>query len=457
MSKNFVKDTIFAKSSGFGKSGIAVFRISGIKAMSILEMLTKNTKVKDISPRETVLCNLYDPVENFIIDKAIVIFFKNPKSYTGEDMLEIHAHGSIAIEKMIFEILNKIPDVRIAEAGEFTKRAFINNKLDLLKVEAISDLIESETKEQHKQAIKQATGNLSELYRGWRNILMQIIFQIEAILDFPDEEIPPNIKNGIFDSIKQLRHKMEKHLVTANQGEILRTGVKLCIIGPPNAGKSSLMNFLLSRDVAITSDIAGTTRDIIEAHLDINGFPIILYDTAGIHSNPKDVIEKKGIQKALELISDVHIKILLIEYGDIDNIRYFKKIINNSDYILAISKNDLFKEENKIFEQEILNYSQKFLKISIKEKNTISRLIDTIGEKAAIIINNNSEPKISRARHKLEIEKSLLSVIKISHQDDLVLISEKIRIAKNHLSGIIGDITTEDILEKIFYNFCIGK
>ncbi len=450
-------DTIFAKSSGFGVSAISIFRISGTKTLEILKILTKNIDVDHLIPRHIYLKNIYDPVEDFIIDNALVIFFKSPKSYTGEDMLEIHTHGSVAIEKIIFNTLNKIIDVRIADSGEFTKRAFLNNKLDLIKVEAISDLIESDTKEQHKQAINQISGNLSKLYSKWRDILISLIFKIEALIDFPEEEISNHIKDEISFTLTNFKNLLTKHLSTANQGEIIKNGIKLCFVGPPNSGKSSLMNFLLEREVSIISNIAGTTRDVIEAKLDIKGYPVILYDTAGIHSHPTDIVEKKGIAKSLELIKICHIKVFLIEYGDINNLQFFKSIIQEPNTIFLISKQDVLRTKNLKFDEQIVDYGKNFLEISVKTKFNIEKLMNLIVNQVSQIIDFEPGPKITSERHKLEIEKALYEISQISAEDDLVIVAEKIRISKNYLGNIIGEITTEDVLEKIFCNFCIGK
>ncbi|MFP3035036.1 MAG: tRNA uridine-5-carboxymethylaminomethyl(34) synthesis GTPase MnmE [Candidatus Tisiphia sp.] len=320
-------ETIFAQSSKPGKAGVAVFRISGPKSLFALKHLLKNNNIEFV-PRIMYCKKLINPKNQELIDDAVVAYFQAPASFTGEDVVEIYTHGSIAIAVMLSEALLTIDGLRIAEPGEFTRRAFLNGKFDLTAAEGIADLIEAETVWQHRQALKQVGGELEELYNGWRQTLLTIIGLLEAYIDFPDEDIPQEILNRVMTISADLKYAIIKHLNDNRRGELLRTGIKLTILGTPNVGKSSLLNFLMQRDVAIVSNIEGTTRDIIEGHLDIGGYPIILQDTAGIRSS-NDLIELEGIKRAIESAKMADIKIIMLDAIKLSNSpSYFEEMVD---------------------------------------------------------------------------------------------------------------------------------
>ena len=306
--------TIFALSSGPGISGVAVIRISGLKTKEILEKIATGPFPE---PRVASLKKIIEIQTKDLIDEGILIWFPGPKSYTGEDMAEIHIHGSRAVIQSILDNISKIEGCRIAEPGEFTKRAFQNEKINLLKAESIGDLIASETEIQRKQALKIMSGKSSEKFDSWRKILLKILSNLEAKIDFPDEDLPSNILNNIKKDSQKVKLEIKKVLNDSKVGERVREGFKIAIIGPTNAGKSSLLNYFSKREVAIVSEKAGTTRDIIEVHLNIDGFPVIMSDTAGIR-NSKDEIEKKGIKLALKRAEDADLNILVFEPKSVD-------------------------------------------------------------------------------------------------------------------------------------------
>ena len=291
--------TIFALSSASGKAGVSVLRVSGPKAWESLKMLSGEASPP--TPRKTKVIKLTNPVSRETIDEAMVIGFQSPNSFTGEDVIEYHCHGSPAILEEMMSVLGDMDDHRLANHGEFTRRAFDNAKLDLTEAEAIADLIDAETKAQKEQALSQMGGALSALYNGWAEDLTKALAYIEAIIDFPDEDVPDTETAKATPAIEVLCKEITEHLNDNRRGERLRNGLQVAIIGAPNAGKSSLVNALTQRDVAIVSDMAGTTRDVLEAHLNLGGYPVILADTAGLRPDQigeqgQEAIESEGIR-----------------------------------------------------------------------------------------------------------------------------------------------------------------
>ncbi|MGI4752956.1 MAG: tRNA uridine-5-carboxymethylaminomethyl(34) synthesis GTPase MnmE [Janthinobacterium lividum] len=444
-------ETIFAQSSSFGKAGVAVFRVSGAKSLEVLKVLTGKSNFK---PRFMYYQKLTSPESNDLIDNAMVVYFKAPNSFTGEDVVEIHTHGSKAISIMLTNALLNIPSVRLAEAGEFTKRAFLNNKFDLTAAEGIADLINAETIMQHKQAIRQAGGALEELYNSWRSQLLRIISLLEAYIDFPDEDIPESVLKDVTNTHKTLINTISEYLNDNRKGELLRNGLKLAIIGPPNAGKSSLLNFLMRRDIAIVSNIAGTTRDIIEGHLDIGGYPIILQDTAGIRGESNDVIEQEGIKRAIDSAKKADIKIVMFDADTLDSTANedIAGLIDENT-IVIINKIDLI-PENRIF-----NIENKYrcLKVSIKNNIALPSILKNIEEIAENMAGFTETPYITNERHRHHLKQALAYLKDFNLDNDLVLATEDIRMTMRRIGAITGIIDVEEILGEIFKNFCIGK
>ena len=334
--------TIYALSTGPGISGMATIRISGEKAHEVISRLTKG---KFPNPRVATLRKINKINTNELIDEALIIWFPAPHSYTGEDMAEIHVHGSLAVIKAVQSSISQIETCRLAEPGEFTKIAFQNNKINLLKAESIGDLISSETEIQRSQAIKMMSGINSKKFNSWRNILLKTLANVEAKIDFPDEEISDDIMNDIKVNSENIKLEIKKALDDQKVGERIREGFKIAIVGPTNAGKSSLLNYLSRREVAIVSEVAGTTRDVIETHLNIDGLPIVISDTAGIRDS-KNEIEKKGIKIALKRAEDADLNIVVIEPKSVYFTAFLKDLISDKS-ILVINKSDLGIEYSK--------------------------------------------------------------------------------------------------------------
>lgn len=444
-------NTIFAQCSAKGKSGVAVFRISGPNTLEALKRLV-NSPVDNLEPRKLYFRHIYTPQTGQKIDESMIVFFKGSSSFTGEDSAEIHTHGSLAVIKLLNSALEKMPDIRLAEAGEFARRAFLNGKMDLTSAEGLADLIDSETELQHRQAIKQLGGGLEKIYDNWRSQLLSLISLLEAYIDFPDEEIPEETLQQVGDLIQKLIQEINDHLDDNNRGERLRNGLKLAILGKPNVGKSSLLNYLMNRNLAIVSDISGTTRDIIEGHLDIGGYPIILQDTAGIHELTEDSIEQEGIERAKRASIDSDIKIIIYDSTkDINENDYFTDIVDDTTIIL-LNKVDLCKSTlpKKIHGKEPIL-------VSIKKQEGMTDLLNQIINISDLIASPSEAPQITRARHRVQLEKAIDYLADFSLDNDLVLVTEDIRMTIRAISNITGKITVDEILGEIFSNFCIGK
>ena len=444
-------NTIFAQCSAQGKAGVAVFRISGPKTINVLEQIVCNSNNK-FEPRKMYFRNIYDPKSKQQIDESMVVFFKGKESFTGEDSAEIHVHGSLAVIKMLNKALISIPYIRLAERGEFAKRAFLNGKMDLTAAEGLADLIDSETELQQRQAIRQLGGGLEKIYDQWRKQLLELISLLEAYIDFPDEDIPEETLIQVETQVQKLIKEIKAHLADNNRGERLRSGLKLVILGKPNVGKSSLLNFLMKRDIAIVSNIAGTTRDVIEGHIDIAGYPIILQDTAGIHNKIINPIEKEGIDRAIKIAKDADIKIVMHDTtNESRNLESFGDIIDDNT-IIILNKVDLCKATlpSRLHKKNVI-------KVSVKNQTGLEELLNAITLIAEKIAKPNEFPQITRARHRIQLENVLEYLSNFSVNNDLVLSTEDIRMTIRSISNITGKITVDEILGEIFSNFCIGK
>ena len=440
--------TIYALSSGPGISGVAVIRISGKETSEILKILTKKGLPK---PREATIKKIIDPNSSELIDEGIILWFPGPESYTGEDMAELHTHGSKAVIDAIHKALEDTKKCRIAEPGEFTKIAFQNGKINLLKAESISDLISSETEIQRKQAINIMTGKSSKIYDDLRGRLIRALSNIEAKIDFPEEEIPEKIINEIKKNVDYVIEKIQKILNDQKVGERIREGFKIAIVGPTNAGKSSLLNHLSNRDVAIVSEIAGTTRDVIEVHLNINGYPVVLSDTAGIRKS-KNEIEKKGIKLALKKAEEADLNLIVIEPKNLEFTGFLKDLIKPNS-ILVINKCDL--------KEVILTEQMKKIDhviISVKNNTNLENLILKIKSKLKGKFIQTEEIIITRERHRQNLEQCLQNLVNFKNQkNDFDKAAEDLRLATRHLGMIVGKVDVEEILGSIFNDFCIGK
>ena len=441
---------IYALSSGSGISGIAVIRLSGNKIKDALKLLISGELPK---PRVATVKKFNKINNRELIDEGILIWFPGPESYTGEDMAEIHVHGSIAVVRAILDQLSKIENFRIAEPGEFTKIAFQNDKINLLKAESISDLISAETEIQRQQAIKIMSGKSSDKFNSLREKLLKILSNVEAKIDFPEEDLPDDVIKDIKNDSKKIRKEIEIILNDQKVGERIREGFKIAIIGPANAGKSSLLNYLSNRDVAIVSEIAGTTRDVIEAHLNLDGYPVVISDTAGIRES-KNEIEKKGIRLALKRAEDADLNIIVIEPKSVNFTGFLNDLVSEKS-IIVINKIDLgYKNIN----QQISKFDPIFL--SIKNETNLDELINRIKDKLKNKFVSSNETLITRERHRQSLEacvQNLKHFEEKNSKEDFDKAAEDLRLATRHLGMIVGKVDVEEILGSIFSDFCIGK
>ncbi|XP_017891356.1 tRNA modification GTPase GTPBP3, mitochondrial [Ceratina calcarata] len=456
--------TIYALSSGYGKCGVAVIRISGPSASLALE---KMTKISNLKPRIALLRKIHDPETKEVLDRGLCLWFPGPNSFTGEDSVEFHIHGGPAVITSVLNALSKLR-FQVAPPGEFTRRAFLNGKLDLTEAEGIGDLIEAETEKQRRQASNQASGSLRRLYDSWRVTLLNVLASLEAYIDFAEEHsVESTVLEDAKTTVQKLSKEIEQHLSDGRKGEILRSGIHVTILGEPNVGKSSLLNLLSRKDAAIVTSSPGTTRDVIELTINICGYPMILADTAGIRDNPENEIEIEGIRKAKEyckkadfvvcvISAECNIQNSLEEYLE----QYKSSLeIDKERVLFVLNKVDLLEEEDKKKWKK-----RNIIPISCKTEEGLKNLINALGQCFEEMCGDPKEenPVISHARyrnHLLHVVKYLEEYLKKTEipDYDMAISLQDIRGAARELGKITGTISTEEILGVIFKNFCIGK
>ena len=429
--------TIFALSTARGKAALALIRISGPHSYELIKKISTNM------PKTPNLATLNEikTEKGLTIDQTITTFYKSPKSFTGEDMVEIASHGSNAVIKKIFEIFSKKKEMCLATPGEFTRRAFENNKLDLTQVEAIADLVDAETEIQRRQAISHLSGSFFKSSKKIFNELKGILANIEAVIDFTDEDLPDDLMTTIKEQIENIIHRINTILGGSSVGISIREGFLVSILGKPNTGKSSFINNISGKDVSIVTNQPGTTRDLIESFLDLDGYPVKFIDTAGIR-NPVDLVEKIGVDKALLVSKEADINLVFIEKEkDID---FFKDIKNT---IFVRSKQDLFVD---VFQRDGV-YS-----ISAKSNFGIKELLSTLKEKIYDKVPLEMG-YVSRERHVKCLNLSKKHLEESRQEKNIDLFAEDIRLSLRNLSSLFGNVDIEDILDIIFSDFCIGK
>jgi len=442
--------TIFALSSGPGTSGVAVIRISGSEASNVIKLLT-GKKIPE--PRMATLRKINNINTSELIDEGLIIWFPGPESYTGEDIAEIHIHGGKAVILAVQNEISKIKNCRFAEPGEFTKLAFQNGKINLLKAESIADLISAETEIQRLQAVNIMQGQSSQKFNELREKLLKLLSYIEAKIDFPEEDLPEDNLKKIKKDSTDVLNEIEKILDDQKVGEIIREGFKIAIVGPTNAGKSSLLNNLSNREVAIVSEIAGTTRDVIETHLNIDGYPVIISDTAGIR-NSKDEIEKKGIKLSLDKAENADLKLVVVDAKSINLSGFLNDLLKNNA-ILVINKSDLL---NKNLDLDVSKFDH--VLISLKENFNIDKLIFKIKSSLKNKFISQEDILITRERHRQHLIQSadhLRNFLDKNSKKDFDKAAEDLRLATRNLGMIVGKVDVEEILGSIFNDFCIGK
>ena len=432
--------TIFALSTANGIAGLAVVRVSGHLALTALKTISRKSH---FDPNVLTRTSFYDSESGNLIDRGLAVYFAKPKSFTGEDVVEFHIHGGRATVDLLLKTLSGINQLRLAEPGEFSKRAFINNKMDLTAIEAMGDLINAQTELQHNQALSQMDGSLNKLYLSWRKSLIELVAYLEADIDFAEEDIPDDVLKNINEKIEKLLVEMNEHINQRNQGEILRDGYRVAIVGTPNVGKSSLINLLANRDVAIVSDREGTTRDALEVRLNIAGFPVVFTDTAGLRQT-SDEIEKKGIEITQKKIDEAN---LVIELFDDPT-----KLNFHDERLTILNKCDLHNKENKTYDRAI--------NISVTTGDGIDHLIKQISDKVSNNFGSYSDTIPTKTRYILGVQNSIQSLLNaktIDLKNNSELMVEELRLAIQEIGKITGHVDVEEYLEVIFKDFCIGK
>ncbi len=444
-------DTIFARASGAGKAGVAVFRVSGPQAHPISAQFIG----RKINIREAHLALLRDPKDGSLIDQGLVLLFKGPESFTGEDVTEFHLHGARAVETALYTALNSI-GARPAEAGEFTLRAMKNGKLDLAQVEALADLIDSETTSQRKQALGQYGGQLSALAQGWRAQILAVMAPLEADIDFPDEDdVPAAIAAAAGPALHALKTSLTMFLNQSGRARMIREGVSIAIIGPPNAGKSSLINALAGSDIAIVSEIAGTTRDIIEARLDLGGVVATVADTAGLRGSnqTKDVIEKEGMARARARAEIADIRVAVLDPFAPNVSRETIDLLGPADFLVWSMADKAPTIPAGITPDGITG-----IELSGKTGEGVEAFLDVL-TKAVAGKGDETGPALTRARHVHAVEQAIEALTRAEAHIATApeLAAEDARMAARALGSITGIVGVEDVLGEIFSSFCIGK
>ncbi|MGE5539752.1 MAG: tRNA uridine-5-carboxymethylaminomethyl(34) synthesis GTPase MnmE [Gemmatimonas sp.] len=430
--------TIFALASAPGAAGVAVWRVSGPAAADVFAALCRRSLP---DARSMVRVRVHARATGEVIDDGLAVWFEGPASFTGEDVIELYLHGGRAIARAVTEALVSVPGTRAAAPGEFTRRALEAGKLDLTRVEALADLVAAETESQRRQARRQLEGALGSLYDGWKREILGILARFEAGIDFPDEDIPAAIFDETRPRIEALLSAMEKHLADDRRGERIRDGLRVAIVGAPNVGKSSLLNALAGRDVAIVSSRPGTTRDVVEVSLDLGGVPVVLADTAGLRDSA-DEIEAEGVRRARAWAGEADI-VLAVHDATAANEP------TNGNAIAVFNKADLVADARR--------GKTEGLWVSAKTGEGLGELLKAVRDRAADLAALPETAAITRVRHREGVQRAAAALRSALGLAEVELAGEYLRRAARALGVITGEIGVEDVLDVIFREFCIGK
>ena len=441
--------TIFALASAPGRSGVAVIRLSGPGAGDALLALSGREGVP--APRRAVRAALRDPDDGTPLDDALVMWFPAPASFTGENVAELHVHGGPAVIAAVLERLARIPGARLAEPGEFTRRAFEHGKIDLTAAEAVADLVNAETEAQRRQALRQLDGELGALYGRWRGALIAALAHMEAAIDFSDEDLPSGVIEAQRPRISAVAAEVAAHLADDRRGERLREGLFAVVLGAPNVGKSSLVNALARRDVAIVAETAGTTRDVIEVHLDLAGYPLTVADTAGLRETA-DEVEAEGVRRALARADQADLRIVMTDARDWPALEPDVAAVLDENSLLVVNKTDLAPSGRICWAGE-----QPVVAISVKAEEGLGELVEALQTAAARRMAFGAAPLLTRIRHRQALQEGLTALQRALAGDETELMAEDLRLAVRALGRITGAVDVEDLLDIVFRDFCIGK
>lgn len=442
-------DTIFALSSGPGRGAIAVIRLSGPGAGAALERLSGRGLPR---PRAASLQALSDPTSGEPLDQALVLWLPRPRSFTGEDMVELHVHGGRAVIAGVLDALAACPGLRPAEPGEFARRAFDHGRLDLVEAEGLADLIGAETAAQRRLALRQMGGALGGLYEGWRTSVIAAMALAEAAIDFSDQDLPAGLDEGWRREVRALRDAIRAHLEDGRRGELVRDGLEIAILGAPNAGKSSLMNRLARRPVAIVAPTEGTTRDVLEVRLDLGGYPVVLADTAGLRES-LDAIEVEGVRRALERAESADLKFVVLDGAAWPEIPETVAKLIDPDTIVVLNKSDILKDIGQ-WEYRV---PAAVLPISCLTGAGLDALLDQLRVRALARMGDQASPVLTRLRHRHALAEAEAALGRALSAPEAELAAEDLRLAARALGRITGRVDVEDVLDQVFRSFCIGK
>lgn len=443
--------TIFALASGPGRAGVAVVRLSGPGAAGAVAALAGSPLPR---AREATLRRMSDPATGEVLDRGLVLWFPGPASFTGEDVAEFHLHGGPAVVAGVLAALGGLPGCRPAEAGEFTRRAFLNGRLDLTQAEALADLVAAETEGQRRQALAQAGGALGRLYEDWRQQVVAASARLEATIDFSDEELPPEVDAAARAAVAALADAIAAHLDDHRRGERLRSGVQVAVIGPPNAGKSTLLNLLAGRDVAIVSETAGTTRDVIEVHLDLSGVPVIVADTAGLRESD-DPVEREGVRRAAARAAAADLKVLVLDRAAWPEVAPPLRALVAEDTLILLNKVDLG-EAPPGLELD----GRPVWPLSARTGAGLDGVLAELSRRVSTLAGRGDDPGPTRARHRHALVEALAALRRALDGWGRVgpeVSAEDLRLAARAIGRITGRVDVEDLLDVIFRDFCIGK
>ena len=441
-------NTIFALATAPGRAGIAVFRISGPEAGTALKAITAQTNIPEA--RSAIRCRMVKADSGDLLDDGLAVWFPGPASFTGEDVAELHIHGGRATVEAIASALASLPELRLAEPGEFSKRAFLAGKIDLTEAEAIADLIDAETDAQRRQALAQLGGGLSERLEAWRVDLVEILAHTEAWIDFPDEDLPADVEQAARQRIETLASDISAFMNDNRRGERLRDGLQVALLGAPNVGKSSLLNAIATRDAAIVSDTAGTTRDVIEVHLDLGGWPVTLADTAGLR-DAADTVEQEGVKRALDRAESADVCLVLFDVTTAPDAQSLG-LLTRPNAIAVLTKEDLRTQS------AARDLPEAAVSVSAKTGEGLPGLLSRLEKEAAAVMETSGRPApLTRLRHRTALAECEDALFRAVQADVLELAAEDLRLAARAIGRVTGRVDIEDLLDVIFSDFCIGK
>jgi tRNA modification GTPase len=440
-------DTIFALASGRGRAGVAIVRVSGPSAEGALRALTGREAP---AARHAALREFRDPGSGELLDRGLALWFPAPRSYTGEDVAELHVHAGPAVVGGIADALSRMASTRPAEPGEFTRRAFLNGKMDLTAAEGVADLVAAETAAQRRQALRQLDGALGRLYEGWRKRLVAASARLEAAIDFPDEDLPGGLVADAGRTARALVAEMRGHLDDDRRGERLRDGVSVAIVGPPNVGKSTLLNRLARRDAAIVSPIAGTTRDVIDIDIDLDGYPVRIADTAGLR-RASDALEAEGVRRAHRRAAHADFKIVVLDATQWPDAGAAREAVDAGAVVL-LNKIDL-----KPASGALTLDGKKVWPVSLASGEGFEAAHGAIAARVRELADTGPALALTRARHRAALEACVAALERAHGAGQPELVAEDLRLAGRALGRITGAVDVEELLDAIFREFCIGK